>query len=411
MNVAPGRERGSSTPRSASPAPRSSTRRPTRSTSSRTSPSTTAGGTDVVSSSSTRSTWARARTSSAGRSPSRRPSRAPGRGASTARSPTRRRSRTSGSALLLSNGVVYVASASYGDIGPYHGWVLGYNAHTLKQVSAFNDTPNGLECSWGGIWMSGGGPAADAAGNIYFTTGNGTVVNPGPDGGDYGDSVVKLAADGKTVLDSFTPYNQAYLDSNDLDFGSGGIMLLPDQPGAGPPPGGHRGQGRDDLPAQPRQPGQVHRHHDLVSSRSPARSLLVRHAGLLERHTSTTAAGSRKTSRTRQATARRSRRSRSSTASSTRRRSSAPGTYDWPGGNPVVSANGATNGIVWAVSGTDRQRQRRAPGPPRLRRLEHLPRALQQRPGRHPRRRRASTSSSPPPRSPTARSTSPAGGR
>ncbi len=109
--------------------------------------------------------------------------------------------------------MVYVASASYGDVGPYHGWVIGYDARTLKQVSVFNDTPNGLECSGAGIWMSGGGPAADAAGNIYFTTGNGTFVNPGPDGGDYGDSVVKLAPDGKTVLDSFTPYNEVYLDS------------------------------------------------------------------------------------------------------------------------------------------------------------------------------------------------------
>jgi hypothetical protein len=135
--------------------------------------------------------------------------------------------------LLLLNGVVYIAWASYGDNGPYHGWVLGYDAATLQLVNGavYNVDPNGSDA---GIWMSGAGLAADAQGNIYFSTGNGTFdVNQG--GGDYGDSLVKLSTQsGLAVADYFTPSNQAYLNSNDLDLGSGGVLVLPDQPGLHP---------------------------------------------------------------------------------------------------------------------------------------------------------------------------------
>src|SRR5260370_11116927 len=88
-----------------------------------------------------------------------------------------------------------------------------------------NDPTNGK----GAIWQSGCGPAADGSGNIYFNTGNGPFdVNAG--GRDYGDSIVKLNSSG-TVLDYFTPYNQATLDATDADVGSSGLVLLPDQAG------------------------------------------------------------------------------------------------------------------------------------------------------------------------------------
>ena len=132
--------------------------------------------------------------------------------------------------LLLLNGVVYIAWASFGDLGPYHGWVMGYSASTLAQASVYNATANG---SQGGIWHSGGGPSADTAGNIFAITGNGTFdVDTG--GTDYGDSMLKLAAATLAVSDYFTPDNQNTLDTDDLDLGSGTAVILPTQTGQFP---------------------------------------------------------------------------------------------------------------------------------------------------------------------------------
>ena len=130
-------------------------------------------------------------------------------------------------ALLLNNGVVYIGFASHGDNEPWHGWVLGYSTNNLAQVMAHNVTPNGYG---GGIWQSGGGLGGDAAGSIYYVSGNGPFdANTG--GLDYGDSFVKIGPSG-AVLDYFTPYTQATLESQNEDLGSGGLLLLPDpQPG------------------------------------------------------------------------------------------------------------------------------------------------------------------------------------
>jgi hypothetical protein len=141
-------------------------------------------------------------------------------------------------ALLLSNGVVYVAFGAHGDVLPYHGWVFGYNPTTLAQVMVFCTSPNdpgtvtGGLSGGSGIWQSGDGLATDSTGNIYFVTGNGLFdVNTG--GADYGDSLLKISPSG-TVLDYFTPSDQYNMRLQDLDLGSGGVLLLPDQPGAHP---------------------------------------------------------------------------------------------------------------------------------------------------------------------------------
>jgi hypothetical protein len=133
------------------------------------------------------------------------------------------------SALLLLDNVVYIAWASFGDLGNYHGWVMGYNAKTLAQVSVFNDSPNG---SQGGIWHSAGGLSADSTDNVYAISGNGTFdANTG--GIDYGDSFLKFNS-GLSVLDYFTPDNQSTLDDDDIDLGSGAGLIVPTQPGPYP---------------------------------------------------------------------------------------------------------------------------------------------------------------------------------
>jgi hypothetical protein len=68
------------------------------------------------------------------------------------------------------NKTVYLAYASHGDNGPYHGWVIGYNAADLSLQKLYNTSPNG---SASGIWESGGNLGFDAQGNLYFSTGNG----------------------------------------------------------------------------------------------------------------------------------------------------------------------------------------------------------------------------------------------
>lgn len=125
--------------------------------------------------------------------------------------------------LLLSN-VVYLAFGSHCDWTPYHGWLLGYNATNLQQVSTLNTTPNGND---GAIWSCGMGPAVDPAGNIYVMTGNGTF--DATNGVDFGQSFLKLSTSNgpPVIVDSFTPHDAATLNLTDLDIGTGGPVLMP----------------------------------------------------------------------------------------------------------------------------------------------------------------------------------------
>ncbi len=121
--------------------------------------------------------------------------------------------------LLLSNGVLYLGYGSHCDRGSYHGFLLGYDAHTLTQVYPLNVTPTG---TLGAIWQSGTGPSTDGDGNIFVLTGNGTydgVTN-------FGESFLKLSSS-LIVEDSATPVNFADLNLHDQDLGSSGAMLLP----------------------------------------------------------------------------------------------------------------------------------------------------------------------------------------
>lgn len=133
-------------------------------------------------------------------------------------------------ALLLANGNVYLSWASSCDVGPYHGWVMAYDARTLAQTAVFNDSPDD---SQGGIWQADTGPAADESGTVFLATGNGGF-DAAAGGRDYGDSTLKLDGHNLAVRDYFTPYNQARLNDGDDDLGSGGPVLLPDQEGSHP---------------------------------------------------------------------------------------------------------------------------------------------------------------------------------
>ena len=138
----------------------------------------------------------------------------------------RQNQRTAG---LLANGVVYFGFSSHGDVEPFHGWVLGYNASTLQRVLVYCTTPNGDD---GGVWMNGDGVATDSTGSLYFISGDG-LMDADSGGSDYGDSFIRLSPNG-TVQDYFSPSVQTTLDNGNLDLGSGGVLLLPDQSGAHP---------------------------------------------------------------------------------------------------------------------------------------------------------------------------------
>lgn len=143
--------------------------------------------------------------------------------------------------LLMANGNIYAGFGSFCDFSANlsRGWLLGWNAATLAPLSAnrVNDlqatSPNSFFLS--SIWMSGYGPAADDSGNVLFVTGNSDYSGTTYDGvTNIQESVVKVSSDLTTVVDLFTPSNQASLDKGDTDFGSGGVLVLPDQPGSMP---------------------------------------------------------------------------------------------------------------------------------------------------------------------------------
>lgn len=138
-------------------------------------------------------------------------------------------------ALDFYNGYVYIGYASHGDNGPWHGWLFSYNAGTLKQTAVLCLTPNG---GGAGVWAAGAGLPIDAAtGKMFVVAGNGTRTSPPfTSSTEYGESVVafNIANGAITPVDEFTPFNYSLLNSHDWDQGSGGLLMLPDQPGSYP---------------------------------------------------------------------------------------------------------------------------------------------------------------------------------
>jgi hypothetical protein len=144
-------------------------------------------------------------------------------------------------ALLQANGNIYAGFAAFCDFKASYsrGWVLGWNGTTLAGLASGELTnrrtdastadcwpDNNQPCFLSSVWMSGYGLAADRDGNIFFATGN-----TGPGTADHtlnvAESVVKVS-NSLSVLDVFTPNNAKLLDVSDKDFGSGGVMVVPD---------------------------------------------------------------------------------------------------------------------------------------------------------------------------------------
>jgi hypothetical protein len=242
------------------------------------------------------------------------------------------------SGLLLLNGTVYTGWASHCDSRVYHGWIIAYGAKDLHQVAVFNATPNGNRASF---WMGGAAPAADADGNLYAISGDGGFDPPGS-GANFGDSVVKLSSSDLTVADYFTPFNQLHLGQADLDLGSSGALLLPDNVGSV----AHRHllicagkEGRIYLLDRDRM-GQFNAAGDsqIVQSVSGAIGPLYGGAAYFNRTIYFAAAGDRlkafQISDARLGTA---------------PLSQSPESLPYPGAVPAISASDSANGIVWLM--------------------------------------------------------------
>lgn len=133
--------------------------------------------------------------------------------------------------LLLVGSTLYTSWGSHCDVRPYAGWMMAYDTNTGAQSGVIDFTPNGNEAA---PWNAGAGPAADAAGNVYISLGNGTfdstLTSAGfPNRGDFGNSVVKLGLDrtGLHAVDYWTMFNSNSESGVDADLGSGGLLLLP----------------------------------------------------------------------------------------------------------------------------------------------------------------------------------------
>lgn len=138
----------------------------------------------------------------------------------------------------FSQGVLYMGFAGNA------GWVLAYDANNLNFLAGWytydgkaHTVIDGLPGKGhSGVWGAGGGIVADPAGNIYAVTGDGFY-----DGGvNWGDSLVKLSLTNTggvytlPITDFFTPTDYSCRWSLSYDLGSAGPMLIPSQGGLTP---------------------------------------------------------------------------------------------------------------------------------------------------------------------------------
>ncbi|MGO9605633.1 MAG: PQQ-binding-like beta-propeller repeat protein [Candidatus Binataceae bacterium] len=251
-------------------------------------------------------------------------------------------------ALLLLGGTVYTAWTSHCDSPPYTGWVISYSGSTLARASVLNVTPNGSE---GSIWQSGAGLAADSLGNIYALDANGTFdttfdPNGFPINGDFGNAFLKLSTSGSLqVADYFATYNTVAESNADEDLGSGGTLVLPDSDMGGKSLVVGAGKDGNIYLADRTNMGKF----NPSTSPSPNANIYQELPGALPGGEWGMPAYFNKTlyyggvGTTLKAWGFSQARLAASASSSTSE------SFAYPGTTPSISANGSTNGIVWAV--------------------------------------------------------------
>jgi outer membrane protein assembly factor BamB len=266
-------------------------------------------------------------------------------------------------ALLLANGMIYTSWTSHCDNPPYSGWIIAFDQATLARTSILNVAPNSGVALTGvpsgdntsgstngpAIWMSGSGPGADAAGNVYLLTGNGRFettldANGFPNMGDYGNAFVKISKSGTTltVSDYFATLDAVHLSAIDADLGSGGEMLLPDlQDGTGAVKHLVVGAGKDaNIYLVDR---------DNMGKFDPAKNNIWQQVnGALGGQIRSSPAYFNGTIYFGPVNGAMKAFTLTNAKLPTSATSHTSGTFQYPGTSPVVSANGTANAIVWA---------------------------------------------------------------
>jgi hypothetical protein len=138
------------------------------------------------------------------------------------------------SALNVSGGSVLVTTGGYiGDAPSYQGHVATISRATGRISAVWNSLcsnrhalihpPSSCSASDSAIWGRAGAVVEPGTGRILVTTGN-AAFNGST---NWGDSVLELSANGRTLLHNWTPANQEQLNAQDGDLGSTSPAVLP----------------------------------------------------------------------------------------------------------------------------------------------------------------------------------------
>jgi hypothetical protein len=121
--------------------------------------------------------------------------------------------------------LLYIPFGAYFDSAT--GWMVAVDTKTPKLASAFSGAPSSAAYANGGMWASGG-PAVDAQGNLYATTGNGTLRTTAVPGFWAQSVLVWGPGSPLRLIGTYTPWNYCQMDRYDIDLAGGSPIVLPD---------------------------------------------------------------------------------------------------------------------------------------------------------------------------------------